>query len=218
MCYSTKITKKASEIEIRFNAVFEDLSLFSINKEISAFAYPKTPIITNENNDIIEHCNWGLIPNWAKDESIKKFTLNARIETISQKPSFKDNLNKRCLIVANGFYEWQWLNEKGSSKQKYEIGMDDQMLFSFAGLWSSWLDKDTDTHKKTYTIVTTEARGIMKQIHNSKKRMPVILTKENEKQWLLGASVDDFKNVKVDLIASKILPNSSDDFQLSIFN
>jgi len=218
MCYSTKITKKASEIEIRFDAVFEDLSLFSANKEISAFTYPKTPIITHEKNHIIEHCNWGLIPNWAKDESIKKYTLNARIETITQKPSFKDNLNNRCLIIANGFYEWQWLNEKGSLKQKYEIGMDDQMLFSFAGLWSSWLDKDTNAHKKTYTIVTTEAQGIMKQIHNSKKRMPVILTKENENDWLSGSLVDDFKNVNVKLIANKILPNISDNLQLSIFD
>lgn len=218
MCYNTKLTKKASEIEIRFNAIFDDLKLFRSNKEINAFTYPKTPIITNLQSNIIQHSHWGLIPEWAKDESIKKYTLNARIETITQKPSFKNNLDNRCLIIANGFYEWQWLNERGSAKQKYEIGIANNALFSFGGLWNSWYDKSTNSFKKTDTIVSTEAHGIMEQIHNSKKRMPLILDKENEKHWLLGGSVENFKKIDVELFANKISSNNSDNAQFSIFD
>ncbi len=218
MCYSTKLTKKASEIETRFNAIFDDLNLYSTNNEINAFTYPKTPIITNLQSNMIQHCYWGLVPEWAKDESIKKYTLNARIETISQKPSFKNNINNRCLIVANGFYEWQWLNERGSAKQKYEIGIANNALFSFGGLWNSRYDKSTNSYKKTYTIVTTEAQGIMEQIHNSKKRMPLILSNESERHWLLGDSVENFKKIDVQLFANKISSNNSNNSQLSIFN
>lgn len=82
---------------------------------------------------IITHYIWGLIPAWAKDEEIQKYTLNAKIETVNEKPSFKNSVNKRCLVITNGYFEWQWLDPKGKNKQKYEIGLRNEvseMMFS----------------------------------------------------------------------------------------
>ncbi len=217
MCYNTKLIRKAAEIEIRFDAVFDDLNLYRSSDQINAFEFPKTPVITNLKQEIIEHFHWGLIPKWAKDENIRKYTVNARIETIGQKPSFKDNVNNRCLIIADGFYEWQWLDVKGRKKQKFEIGLPNNDLFVFAGLWSEWIDNLSGELKKTYTIITTEAKGIMEKIHNTKKRMPIILSKNNEKDWLANVSFDNFINMDIELIANKILPDNSENTQISIF-
>ena len=217
MCYNTKLIRKASEIEIRFNAIFEDIDLYQPSNQINAFEFPKTPIITNLQQKKIEHCSWGLIPQWAEHENIRKYTLNARIETITKKASFKENINNRCLIIADGFYEWQWLDTKGRNKQKYEVGLPNNDIFAFAGLWSEWYDEISKETKKTYTIITKEAQGIMREIHNSKKRMPLILSKDHEKHWLLNNSIEEFKNINVKLNANKILSNNSNNSQLSIF-
>ena len=217
MCYNTKLIRKASEIEIRFNAIFEDIDLYYPSNQINAFEFPKTPIIRNLQQKKIEHCSWGLIPQWAEDENIRKYTLNARIETITKKASFKENIHNRCLIIADGFYEWQWMDTKGRNKQKYEVGLPNNDLFAFAGLWSEWYDEISKETKKTYTIITKEAQGIMREIHNSKKRMPLILSKDNEKHWLSNNSIEEFKNINIELKASKILSNNSNNSQLSIF-
>ena len=107
---------------------------------MNGFDFPKTPIITNENPEIIELYNWGLIPDWSKSEDIRALTLNAKIETIHEKPSFKNIVNQRCLVLANGFYEWQWRDSKGKNKVKYEIGIENDELFAFAGLYSHWIN------------------------------------------------------------------------------
>src|SRR5690606_2818733 len=124
---------------------------------------------------LIQHYNWGLIPSWSKDEEIKKLTLNARIETIKEKPSFKNLINKRCLVIANGYYEWQWLDSKGKNKIKYEIGIGNDDLFAFAGLYSQWVNNSTGEIKDTYSIVITKANQLMAEIHNTKKIKQIIL-------------------------------------------
>ena len=134
----------------------------------------------------------GLIPFWAKDDSIKQYTLNAKIETLNEKPAFKNSVKNRCLVIADGFYEWKWLDEKGRKKQKYLITLPDSDLFAFAGIWSEWQNKSTGEIINSYSIITTEANELMAEIHNSKKRMPVILTKKNEKDWLGGEEINDF--------------------------
>lgn len=118
--------------------------------------------------------------------------LNAKIETLVEKPAFKNVLNQRCLILANGFYEWQWLDAKGKNKIKFEIGIGNDELFAFAGLYSQWIDPDTSEIVPTFTIVTTEANTLMAEIHNIKKRMPVILRPEDEQHWLHQAPVENF--------------------------
>jgi putative SOS response-associated peptidase YedK len=106
MCYHTKQSKLALEVQIRFNATIDNLVEFKPSDYINAFEYPKTPIIIDEKPKVITHYNWGLIPAWAKDDEIKKYTLNAKIETVHEKPSFKHSVDKRCLVIADGYYEW----------------------------------------------------------------------------------------------------------------
>ena len=181
MCYHTKQTEMATQVESRFDAKVDKITTFKPQKSINAFDFPLTPIIVDEDPKIITHYNWGLIPSWSKDDEIKKSTLNARIETVDEKPSFKNSVNKRCLVIANGYYEWQWHNSKGKNKTKFEIGIGNDDLFAFAGLYSKWVNALTGEIRNTYTIVTTEANPLMAEIHNIKKRMPIILKQESGK-------------------------------------
>ena len=201
MCFFSRQSKSAREVENRFNAKIDDPQLFEPGNFINGFTFPKTPVIPDANQSVIRYFQWGLIPFWAKDDSIKKYTLNAKIETLRKKPSFRNSVNKRCLVIADGFYEWKWLDAKGKNKQKYLITRPNEELFAFAGIWSEWADKETGKIIDTYSIVTTEANKLMSEIHNSKKRMPVVLTAENESDWLNGSSVEDFQQCNVELEA-----------------
>ncbi|GEM54590.1 DUF159 family protein [Flavobacterium branchiophilum] len=204
MCFHSKQTKSAQEVENRFKAKIENASLFQLQESCNGFDFGLNPIITDDKPAVIQHFNWGLIPSWSKDEDIKKLTLNARIESVEEKPSFKSSINKRCLVIANGFYEWQWLDSKGKNKIKYEIGIGNDDLFAFAGLYSQRVNSLTGEVKNTYTIVTTQANDLMAEIHNTKKRMPIILKPEDEDNWLHHAPITDFAfPYQVPLIAQK---------------
>jgi putative SOS response-associated peptidase YedK len=185
MCFHSKLTKSAQELEHRFKATFKDKDAYKPSI-YNGFQFPRTPVICNQKPEEIRLFQWGLIPSWAKDDSIKKNTLNARIETINEKPAFRNIVNNRCLILSDGFYEWKWLDPKGKAKQKYLLTLPQDEVFAFAGIWSEWVDKSSGEIIHSYSILTTEAKGLMSEIHNSKNRMPVILDKENEKEWLHG--------------------------------
>lgn len=191
MCFHSKQSKKAQTVEKRFNAKVEDISLFEPTNHINAFSYPKTPVIIDESPNSIKHFNWGLIPSWAKDDKIKKFTINARVETIKEKPSFRNSVNKRCLVIANGFYEWKWLDTTGNKKQKHLFSLQDNELYAYGGIYSEWIDRNTGEVINTYSIVTTDANPLVAEIHK-KKRMPIILKPEDEKYWLEGAEITNF--------------------------
>ncbi|MFQ5498487.1 MAG: SOS response-associated peptidase [Candidatus Zixiibacteriota bacterium] len=139
--------------------------------------------ITNSEGARIQSMKWGLIPHWAKDPSIGYKLINARSETVAEKPSFRDAFRKRrCLVPASGFYEWQKL-PGSKAKQPFYITCSDRAnadVFSFAGLWSVWDDPDSN-NIFTYTILTTGSNELMNRIHN---RMPVILRKDDESEWL----------------------------------
>ncbi len=123
---------------------------------------------------------WGLIPHWAKDISIGSRMINARAETLAEKPSFRSAFHKRrCLILADGFYEWQ-KQDKGP-KQPYRIARRDGGPFAFAGLWERWRDPTGDSLIESCTIVTTNANTLLRPIHD---RMPVILPPPNFDAWL----------------------------------
>ena len=201
MCYHSKQSKDAQSIENRFNAKFETLDFVGTDR-YNGFTHPKTPIIANNNAQNIKLYNWGLIPFWAKDNSIRKNTLNAKIETISELPSFRNCVKNRCLILVDGFYEWKWLDPKGKEKQQYLITVPNDEPYAIAGIYSEWTDKETGEIVPTYSMVTTEANELMAEIHNTKKRMPVILTKENEKDWL-NPTINhlDFKTCNISLNA-----------------
>lgn len=200
MCFHSKQSQDAQKVEKRFNAKIQDKALFQIQNSINGFTFPKTPIITHNKPDIIQHFQWGLIPFWAKDDTIKKYTLNAKIETLASKPAFRNSVNNRCLIITDGFFEWKWLDPKGKQKQKYLIGLGNNELFAFGGIWSEWVDKETGEIVYSYSIVTTEANELMSKIHNSKKRMPIVLTAENEKEWLAGKTIHNMNDVDLKAI------------------
>ncbi len=121
---------------------------------------------------------WGLIPHWAKTASIGSRMINARAETVAQRPAFRDAFRRRrCLVLADGFYEWQ---RAGSVKKPMRIVMESGEPFAFAGLWAMWRDSEGN-RIPSCTIITTEANDLLRPIHN---RMPVILPREMEEFWL----------------------------------
>ncbi len=186
MCFQSKNTKTVHQLETRFEAPFMEPEWYTPGF-YNGFTFPKTPVIANNQAATIQLFNWGLIPFWAKDQSIRKHTLNAREETLDQKPSFKPSLHQRCLILADGFFEWQWLDAKGKQKKKFLLTLPGEEAFAFAGLWSAWTDPGSGEIHHTYTIITTAANELMSKIHNSRKRMPVIVAPEAEKEWLKGS-------------------------------
>ncbi len=193
MCFHSKQSKDAQTLEKRYKAKLENPELFKTG-DVNGFEHPYCAIITNDKQEIIQFSQWGLLPDWAKDKSIQNSTLNAKIKTIHEKPSFKNSTSQRCLIPADGFYEWQWLDPKGKKKQKYLIHLPGEELFSFAGLWNSWKDNQTGKTFHTYTILTTEANALMSVVHNSKKRMPVIINPKAEKEWLDNGKLEMYND------------------------
>jgi len=203
----SRLTLSVSELKSRFQADMDDPEdRWQPAMEFSGFVHPKMPVLASNKPDKIQLFEWGLLPSWAKDKSLQNNTLNARIETLHEKPSFKNILNNRCLIPADGFYEWQWLDEKGKNKQKYLITLKDEEIFAFAGLWSAWADHSTGELLETYTIITRPANELMAKIHNSKQCMPWILSRKDENDWLYGKDVA-FKdlNMKAEPLAAKPL-------------
>lgn len=121
---------------------------------------------------------WGLIPSWAKDASIGSRLINARAETLVDKPSFRSAFRRRrCLVAADGFYEWQ---RRGGAKQPYWIHFCDRRVFAFAGLWERWRDPHGND-VESCTLITTAANTLMQPIH---ERMPVVLAPEHYDRWL----------------------------------
>ena len=211
MCFYFKQSKEAVELENRFQVTVDNKISGLISALVfNGFEFPKTPVISNQDTSRIKLFQWGLIPSFAQNDSIKRYTLNARIETLTEKPSFKNYIENRCLIIADGFYEWKWLDPKGKMKQKYLVTVPVCELFTFAGLWSEWVDRQTGDIIKTYTIVTTEAQGLMRDIHNSKMRMPVILANELEKDWLSGKPFDTFIKNPIEVKATQIISGTAE--------
>ena len=136
-------------------------------------------VAEHEGERILSSFRWGLIPWWAKDKKIGARNINARAETVAEKPAFRESFAKRrCLIPADGFYEWQRL-PKG--KLPHYIYGADQAPLALAGLWSSWKDPDSGDRVLSCTIITGEPNELVAGIHD---RMPVILSRENWSAWL----------------------------------
>jgi putative SOS response-associated peptidase YedK len=148
----------------------------------------------------LSYLRWGLIPSWSADPKIGYKLLNARSETVAEKPSFRAAFKqRRCLIPASGFYEWQ--KGEGRSKQPFFIRPRDSDLFSFAGLWEKWNDPKGET-VETCTILTTTANEVMRPLHD---RMPVILDDGGNALWLdPSASVDALRALFVPFASDRI--------------
>lgn len=164
------------ELPKRFEA--EIIGEITLKKRYNISPNQPVPIVFQESPNKIEEMVWGLIPHWAKDPKIGNELINARAESLLEKPAFKDSfLKRRCLVPADGFYEWK---KEGKEKIPYYIKLKDNSIFAFAGLYDIWKREDGKLIK-TFTIITTEPNDLVREIHN---RMPVILRSEDEKIWI----------------------------------
>ena len=135
---------------------------------------------------------WGLVPFWAKDPSIGNRMINARAETVAEKPSYRNAYkHRRCLVLADGFYEWR---RQGDTKTPYFISLASGEPFALAGLWENWTDKESGESLQTTTLITTDANDFMAPLHH---RMPVILEAATATDWLAGSKdlLDDVAKI-----------------------
>jgi putative SOS response-associated peptidase YedK len=199
MCYhSSDPTKEALKRAYAKNMASKQKEAIDENykqrKHINGFSFPKLMVVTQAEPEKINFLNWGLVPNWFSKKGateaeqnkslvqIKTATLNAKSETIFELPSFKTVIeNQRCLIISGGFFEWQHI---GNQKIPYFISLKNEEAFSFGGIYSNWVDQQTGEIINSCSIITCEANPLMAQIHNTKKRMPFILPKNKEDDWL----------------------------------
>ncbi len=187
MCYHTSLVTDAPTLEKRFDARLSDKEAFRPTYHASAFGFPAWPILTYQEPGRFQWIRWGLIPRWVRSaadaDQIRAKTINARSESIFEKPSFRTAAQKgqRCLIPMTGFYEWHTI---GSKKYPFYISTTDQPIFSVAGLWDEWPDSETGELIQTYTLLTTDANPLLAAIHNTKQRMPCLLTPDAEHAWL----------------------------------
>ncbi|MCU0328373.1 MAG: SOS response-associated peptidase [Chitinophagales bacterium] len=200
MCFHVQQSIDAQKLAHRFGAKPPRQNFPAIGA-VSGFTHPQCLVLTNDNMNEIQPFYWGLMPGWAKDLSFRKNTLNARIETISEKPSYRQVTQNRCIVLVDAFYEWQWLDEKGKLKQKYKIHLPHDEPFGLGGLWSRWIDKVSGEQLDTFTILTMAANELMSEIHNSKKRMPLVFSPDHAALWLL---FEEDKLDNDDLCATKI--------------
>ncbi len=192
MCFYFKQSKDALTLAKRFKVKVNENDSF-VKGEFNAFTFPRVPVITDKARDRIFGFNWGLIPDYESDISIRKFTLNGRIETLDSVRSYRNYIQNRCLIISDGFYEWGVDSENGEVKSetgrgkikkcKYLISLQDDSLFTFAGIYSP---------NGTFTLLTTYANNLLGEIHSPKQRMPVILKPDQEKKWLDRADINLF--------------------------
>jgi putative SOS response-associated peptidase YedK len=185
MCYSNSSTSTTLQLAERYQKLLPGKPIELQYYFASGFQFPSWNIITNAPN--LEQMRWGLLPKWYSGSNWMDFaskTLNARIETCHEKASFKHLVDsKRCLVPSSGFFEWQ---TNGKLKKPYFIRSKDHAIFSIAGLFDNWLDPNTGAFEQTFTILTTTANALMAEIHNSKLRMPLILSPHEEVDWLSG--------------------------------
>ncbi|GAB3902071.1 SOS response-associated peptidase [Larkinella knui] len=178
MCYSVYALSELAELAKLYKTP-EYPDDYEPVAKVSGFVHPHLPVITQERPAEIQLFKWGLIPTWAKEDKaaeLANMTLNAREDTVFEKPSFRDSIGThRCLLLIDGFYEWR---HEGKAKIPYFITLSDGKPFSLGCIYSVW--KGTPT----FSIVTTRANPLMEYIHNTKKRMPLMLSRQEERRWL----------------------------------
>lgn len=192
MCGRYSLFAPFSDVEERFGATFE----YSFDPRYNAAPSQSLPVITNDEPDVIQQMEWGLVPSWADDRSAFGL-INARAETLGEKASFSDAYERRrCVVPADGFYEWA---ETDDGTVPYRVTLADESVFGMAGLWERWVPErrqtglaefggggDVDGEPapvETFTVVTTEPNDVVEELHD---RMAVVLDPENAAGWLHG--------------------------------
>ncbi len=200
MCGRFSSSSKPEQIKKEFKVAVEDPAIFKPRYNIAPSQM--IPVVLDRTGErIVAQLKWGLVPSWAKDALIGSRMINARAETLMEKPSFREAYkSRRCIIPASGFYEWQRA-EKGA-KQPFYFYLTNKEVFGFAGLWEEWLDKKSGESLETCTIITTEANDVLKPVHD---RMPVILKAVDYDEWL------DTKEANTDKLQKLLAPYPPDE-------
>lgn len=173
MCGRYTISTDPAKLAARFNA---EPPQQLATPRFNAAPTQQLPVVLDADRSM-QLLRWGLIPHWAEDASIGNKMINARAETIAQKPSFREAFRKRrCLVLADGYYEWQKI---AGGKQPMRFVLNDEGPFAFAGLWETW--RQGEEVIRSFTIITTSANATTAPVHD---RMPVILLPEHERRWL----------------------------------
>lgn len=178
MCGRYGLSKEKEILEDKFKA--RAIGAFNRWKSKTNIAPSQpAPVSILEKPNEIDCYHFGLVPHWAKDKNMGYKMINARAETIAEKASFKKLFQngKRCLVYADGFYEWK---REGKDKIPYRFFIPERDIFTFAGLWSAWKTPEGETYN-SFTIITTDPNELTKPVHD---RMPVILTEEDSKIWM----------------------------------
>ncbi|MGL1893295.1 MAG: SOS response-associated peptidase [Spirochaetaceae bacterium] len=179
MCFNATIMTPLEVAQYEYNLnIGSDFIYNGYSEFKSAFVHPFLPIILEDR--VLGQGKWGLIPHWVKEckksEEIVKYTLNARVETLEEKPSFRGSVNGgRIIVLMDGFYEWKHIEGK---KIPHYVSDKSGKPLLIGGLVSAWGGINT------FSIITTEAQGVMREVHNSKLRMPLIIKKEEIDYWL----------------------------------
>jgi len=195
MCGRYSFAQLSEEVEKRFKIHVDGNTYIA---KYNAAPGQKLGVITNQNPKDLSFHYWGLLPPWAKDLSMAYKMINARGESIHEKPAFRSAFkSKRCLIPADGFYEWKQQNKQ---KIPHFIRLKTREMFAFAGLWEEWEDAEGKA-RRTFTIVTTEANKLMEGLHH---RMPLILPKHLEREWLENSKTEDLKKIILPFDSSKM--------------
>ena len=194
----TVVEPDPNAFSFRFGFSYSDFENFDWKPNYNVAPSHNILVVTEDGERHAELMRWGLVPFWAKDIKVGFKMINARSETLQTSGAFKHALKRRrCLVVADSFYEWKKVD---GTKTPMRIGLKDWELFSFAGLWESWTDKESGTDLHSCTIITCPANELVSPIHD---RMPVILPKEAEASWL--APTDD-----AEALQSLLVPYSVD--------
>ncbi|GJM63948.1 SOS response-associated peptidase [Persicobacter diffluens] len=186
MCFHANVKASAQQISERFDLQIPMGLHFPKLFHVSGFRFPNLPVALSEAPTKLNLAAWGLIPSWVKSaedaRAIRSKTLNARSESIFEKASFRDSVGpQRCLIFATGFFEWKLVGKK---KFPHFIYCKDQSIFAFGGIYQKSPFSEENNLSVTFSIVTTPANELMEDIHNTKKRMPLILPFDQTKAWL----------------------------------
>lgn len=214
MCYNVAyMEKRAERVAKHYDATFQSEIEFSEKFVVSGFTHPDLFVITSEEPQNIKPYRWGLIPKWCKDEKqaaeISLQTLNAKAETVFEKPSFRNSIaHKRCIVIVNGFYEWR---TEGKIKYPYYIHLKEQDFFSLGGIYENWANKTTGELINTFSIITVDANPLMQKIHNLKKRMPFIIPIAKEKEWLKS----DLTKEEIQLLMKSFDENKMEAYTIS---
>lgn len=186
MCFTVNVNLIKEELENRYGATLIDPDKYRPSYYYHAFGLPLLPVICSEKPSEIRLLKWGLIPSWTRSidqaDIIRYKTFNARSESIDTKPSFSSSFSsKRCIVPVKGFFEWQHV---GKDKIPWYVYRADNEIMSLAGIYDDWVESNTGEIYSTFSIVTSEANDLMAEIHNSGKRMPVILNETSETRWI----------------------------------